>query len=65
MATKKYLHKSKTNKKVFGVFGGIGEHYNIDPTLLRLIWIAIVVFTCFAPGIIAYIIAALVMPSTK
>lgn len=65
MATKKYLYKSKTNKKVSGVLGGIGEYYNIDPTLLRLIWILIVVFTGFVPGLIAYILAALVMPSTR
>ena len=62
MAARKNLYRSRANKKVSGVFGGLGEVYNVDPTLLRLAWIAIVVFTGFVPGIIAYIIAALVMP---
>ena len=62
MAARKNLYRSRANKKVSGVFGGLGEFYNVDPTLLRLAWIAIVVFTGFVPGIIAYLIAALVMP---
>lgn len=59
---KKRLFRSSKNKKVWGVLGGIGEYYNVDPTLLRLAWILIVVFTGLAPGIIAYILAAAIMP---
>ena len=59
---KKNLYRSKTNKKVYGVFGGLGEYYSIDPTLLRLVWIAVVVFTGFAPGIIAYLVAWVILP---
>ncbi|PIR87088.1 MAG: hypothetical protein COU11_02560 [Candidatus Harrisonbacteria bacterium CG10_big_fil_rev_8_21_14_0_10_49_15] len=36
---------------------------NVDPTLLRVIWIFILVFTGVVPSIIIYILAALVMPS--
>lgn len=58
----KRLHLSKTDKKVFGVCGGIGETYDIDPTLVRLI----VVFLCFAtaivPVVLTYLIAWLIMP---
>lgn len=61
----KRLHLSKTDKKIFGVCGGIGETYDIDPTLIRLI----VVFLCFATAIIpiaaTYIIAWLIMPSAE
>jgi len=60
--SKKQLFRSEKNKKVFGVLGGLGEHFDVDPTLLRLAWILIVVFTGFIPGIIAYFIAALIMP---
>ncbi|EEX20956.1 PspC domain protein [Blautia hansenii DSM 20583] len=44
-----------------GVCGGIAEYFNIDPTLIRLAWI---ILTCmgFGTGIIAYIIAAIVIP---
>jgi phage shock protein C len=59
------LHLSKTNKKIFGVCGGIGETYDIDPTLIRLI----VVFLCFATAIIpiaaTYVIAWLIMPPAE
>ena len=32
--------KSRTNKVIWGVCGGIGEYFNIDPTIIRLIWLA-------------------------
>lgn len=59
MATKK-LYKSRSNRVICGACGGIGEYFNIDPTLVRLIWI-ILIF-CFGTGILAYIIAALIIP---
>jgi phage shock protein C len=62
MASKKQLFRSRKNKILFGVLGGLGDYYAIDPTLLRLAWILIVVFTGFVPGIIAYLLAALIMP---
>jgi phage shock protein C len=57
----KRLYRSDTNYKIFGVCGGIGEYLNVDPTVIRLLW---VVFSLAGgSGIIAYIIAALIMPS--
>ena len=57
---KKRLYKIEQGKKLAGVCGGIAEYFDIDPTLIRLAWI---LFTAFAgSGIIAYIIAAIVMP---
>lgn len=57
---KKRLYKIENGKKVDGVCGGIAEYFDIDPTLIRLLWI---IFTCCGgSGIIAYIIAAIVMP---
>jgi phage shock protein C len=58
----KRLYKSDTNKVWSGVIGGIGEYFDIDPVLLRVVWILIVVFTCFFPGLIAYILTATVVP---
>lgn len=58
----KRLHLSTTDSKILGVCGGIGETYDIDPTLVRLI----VVFLCFITAIIpvaaTYIIAWAIMP---
>ncbi len=57
---KKRLYKIEEGKKIAGVCGGIAEYFDIDPTLIRLAWI---LFSAFVgSGIIAYIIAAIVMP---
>lgn len=57
----KKLYKSATNKKICGVCGGLGEYFGIDSTLVRLAW---VVFSlCGGAGLLAYIIAAIVMPN--
>lgn len=58
----KKLYKNNKNKIFAGVIGGIGEYFNIDPVILRLIWISATVFTGFAPGIIAYLISVFVVP---
>lgn len=58
MATKK-LYKSR-ERVLCGVCGGIAEYFNLDPTLVRVIW-AVLVF-CFGTGILAYIVAALIIP---
>ena len=58
---KKRLYKSKTNIMLDGVCGGIAEYFDIDPTLVRLGW---VVFCALGgSGILAYIIAAIIIPS--
>ena len=52
--------KSSTDKKVCGVCGGIANYFDVDPTVIRLIW---VIFTLVGgSGLIAYIIAAIIMP---
>ena len=57
---KKRLYKSSTDKKVCGVCGGIANYFDVDPTVIRLIW---VIFTLVGgSGLIAYIIAAIIMP---
>ena len=56
----KRLHKSEREKKLCGVCGGLSEYFNIDPTIVRLAW---VVFSLLGgSGVLAYIIAALIMP---
>ena len=51
---KKRLYKSSTDKKVCGVCGGIANYFDVDPTVIRLIW---VIFTLAGgSGLIAYII---------
>jgi len=57
----KRLYRVQAGKMLFGVCGGIADYFNIDPTLVRLGW---VIFSCCGgAGVLAYIIAAIVIPS--
>ncbi len=58
----KKLYKSNTNKMICGVCGGLGEYFGIDPTLIRLIWA--IVGLAGGAGIVAYLIAAVIIPNS-
>lgn len=60
MMEQKRLYKARGNRMISGVCGGVADYFNIDPTLVRLLFILL----CFGwgSGIIAYIIAAIVIP---
>ena len=59
----KQLYKSNTNKKVAGVCGGIGEYLGIDPTIVRLGFVALSLLA--GGGLAVYIIAAIIMPERE
>jgi len=58
----KRLYKSNTNKVFTGVIGGVGEYFDIDPTLLRLAYIVLAILTAIFPAIVGYLIAFIVVP---
>ncbi|MFA5576036.1 MAG: PspC domain-containing protein [Tissierellaceae bacterium] len=58
----KRLFLSDTDKKISGVCGGIGEYLGIDSTLIRLAWVLLSIPTGGFLGLIAYIIAAAIIP---
>ena len=55
------LYKSDIDKKLMGVCGGIADYFDIDSTIVRLVFV-ILTLCGGLPGIAAYLIAALVMP---
>lgn len=55
------LERSRTQKMICGVCGGIGEYFNIDPTLIRLAWV-LLTFGSIGMGIIVYFVAAIIIP---
>ncbi len=55
------LYRSKKNRIIAGVCGGIGEYFKIDPTLVRLLWLLVSVMSVGA-GLVAYIIAWIIIP---
>ena len=58
----KKLYRSIANKKLSGVCGGIAEYFNLDPTIIRILWVVLTLFSAAFPGVLAYIICALIMP---
>jgi len=56
----KKLYRIKEGKMLAGVCAGVGEYFEIDPTIIRLAWI--VAFFCAGAGLLAYVIAAIVVP---
>ncbi len=57
----KRLYRSRESRMLCGVCGGIAEYFNIDPTLIRLLF---VLFGLSGSGILAYIIAAIIIPDS-
>lgn len=58
----KKLYLSSKDKKLAGVCGGLGEYFDVDSTLIRLAWVFITLITGVVPGVVAYIVAAVVIP---
>ena len=60
MAKVKRLYRSGKEKILGGVCGGIAEYFNVDPTIIRILWVLFVFG--FGSGILAYIIAWIIVP---
>lgn len=58
--TVKKLTRSQTNRMIAGVCGGIGEYLEVDPTVIRVIWVVLAII--YGLGILAYILAWLIIP---
>lgn len=58
---KKKLYRSESDRRLAGVCGGIAEYFDVDSTLIRLAFVFFVLAA--GTGILAYIIAAIVMPN--
>ncbi len=62
MATGKRLHRSSDDKWIAGVCGGFAEYLDWDPTLIRLAWLFLTVFSAGFPGLLIYIFLWICMP---
>jgi len=54
----KELTKSNTNRMIAGVCGGVAEHFNLDPTFVRVMWI---VCSLFGAGVFAYLVCLVML----
>ncbi|MCL2486253.1 MAG: PspC domain-containing protein [Oscillospiraceae bacterium] len=59
METKR-LYRSRTNRMIAGVCGGIGEYLNIDPVLIRVVMVILALGA--GAGLLAYLICAIIIP---
>lgn len=62
MAVKKKLFRSRDNRMIGGVCGGVAEFFDIDPTIVRVAYVLLSIFTVAFPGILLYIICLLIIP---
>ncbi|MCU0914891.1 MAG: PspC domain-containing protein [Planctomycetes bacterium] len=61
----KRVYRSRTDKMIFGICGGIGEAYGIDPNLIRIVVVFLDLATAVLPVIVTYIVARLLLPPAK
>jgi phage shock protein PspC (stress-responsive transcriptional regulator) len=60
MAETRRLYRSRTDKQIAGVSGGLGKYLDIDPTIIRLAFVALMVVG--GQGLLLYLILAIVIP---
>jgi phage shock protein C len=59
----KRLYRSQKERMLGGVCGGLGEHIDVDPTIIRLVWVVVTLLSC-GIGIIFYLIAWIIIPDS-
>lgn len=60
----KRLVKSRYDRKISGVCGGLGEYFNVDATAVRVLFILAAIFTAIFPMLVAYILMAFIIPES-
>jgi phage shock protein C len=60
----KRLYRSTQDRMLGGVCAGLGEHLDVDPTVIRLIWVAVTILS-IGVGIVVYIIAWIIVPEER
>ena len=58
----KRLYRSKTDIKIAGICGGLGEIFEIDPTILRLLFVLFALATAIMPMVVTYIVGWIIIP---
>ncbi len=56
------LTRSSRNKMIAGVCGGLAEYFDMDPTVVRVLYVLVSILSAAFPGIVAYIILMFLMP---
>jgi phage shock protein C len=59
----KMLQRSRKSRMIAGICGGLGEYFGIDPTMVRVIYVIVSIFSAAFPGILIYLILWAVIPN--
>jgi phage shock protein C len=59
------LRRSRTNRQVAGVVGGLAEYFRVDPTLLRVIYVVGSIVSAAFPGLLVYLLLWLIVPEAE
>lgn len=62
VSARKRLMRPRANRKIAGVCAGLAEYFDLDVTLVRVLWLVISFFSAIIFGVVAYIVAWIVMP---
>jgi phage shock protein PspC (stress-responsive transcriptional regulator) len=62
VTARKRLMRPRANRKIAGVCAGLAEYFDLDTTLVRVLWLLITIFSAVVFGILAYFVAWIVMP---
>lgn len=61
----KRLYRSRKQRMLAGVLGGLSEYFNVDPTIVRLVFVVLLFPTAFFPLILIYLAAAIIIPDEE
>ncbi len=59
------LRRSRTDRHIAGVMGGLAEHFRLDPTLLRVMYVVGSILSAAFPGILVYILLWVLIPEAE
>ena len=59
----KRMHRSRNDKKLLGVLGGVANYTGLDPSLVRVVYLIVTILTGFVPGIFLYLVMGFVVPA--
>jgi phage shock protein PspC (stress-responsive transcriptional regulator) len=62
MSTHRPLRRSRSNRMIAGVVGGLAEHFGLNPTVLRIVYVLVSILSAAVPGIIVYLVLWLLVP---
>ena len=63
MTERRQLYRARGDKMIAGVLGGLGDYFNIDASIIRIIYALLTLFTGIVPGLIFYVLLIVIIPA--